>query len=66
MLCHICGKPVFLSPKSFGERVAAEIRPKGGKTRFYCIQCWEQELKLNGYNKKHFNIRKSGDKMVKS
>ena len=47
-ICHICGKALQTSAKSFGERIAAEIRPRAGKTRYYCIKCWEQELRIAG------------------
>lgn len=37
-VCHICLKSLDRD-----EQPAAEIRPKGAKTRYYCLSCWEKE-----------------------
>ena len=59
IICYLCNRPLKLSPKSFEERVACEIRPHGErKTRYYCVTCWENELKLS-HNKRRFEDEKT-------
>lgn len=40
--CHECGRVLETSMRDLGERVAMEIKPKGLRTRYYCIRCTEE------------------------
>lgn len=42
--CYECGRLLETSLQDLGERVAMEIKPKGLRTRYYCIKC-TQEIK---------------------
>ena len=41
-VCHICLKSLDRD-----EEPAAWIRPKGAKTRYYCLSCWKKELLIS-------------------
>ena len=47
--CYGCGRTVDDAPRTFGLRVAASIKPRVGRTRYYCERCWMERLEESSY-----------------
>ena len=47
--CYICKRPIKLVNQAelSEDTVACQIRTKGYATRYYCLDCWRNELNVN-------------------